>query len=119
MITFAELTQALDATGIPFKPYEWEGGSPATTAWGTVLIGSSAPEYGDNEVAEEYLTGTITLRTRVLDAAAFNAVTAALKRLMQNDAVFCYRMTGVRLDSDKQVLYYSWRWSGTGLDRFE
>lgn len=119
MITFADLNRALDATGIPFKPYEWDGGSPATPAWGAVLIGASASIYGDDEVCEEYLTGTITMCTRVLDSSAFTAVTGALRQLMQNDAVFCYRLTGVRLESDKKVLFYNWRWSGTAMDRFE
>ena len=119
MMTFADLTHALDTTGIMFTPYEWDTPPQNMDAWGTVLIGTSNVLYGGDCVAEEFLAGTIQMCTRVLDSTAFNAVTAVLRRLMEEEPVFSFKMTGVRFDRNERVIYYSWRWSGAILTGFE
>lgn len=118
MITFAELTRALDSTGILFTAYAWATPTGDAPAWGAVFVNGSRPIYGDDGHAEEILSVRICMCTRVLDDTAFTAVNDKLQQLgRQNDMT--WRLGNPRYDNDNHLITYEWYCEGVLLTGFE
>lgn len=113
MITFAELLQALNTTGIQFAAFAWAA-PPQTEAWGVVSIDGGFGLAGDDTHAEDALEGTIDLFTRRLDASHFTTVKSCLQGLD-----FCYRLNSVQYEQDTRLLHYEWVWQSAAPAVFE
>lgn len=113
MITFADLLEALNATGIQFAAYAWAA-PPQTEAWGVVSIDGGFSLAGDNTHAEDALEGTIDLFTRRLGAEDFSAVKGCLQ-----DLDICYRLNSVQYEQETRLLHYEWVWQSAAQPVFE
>ena len=113
MITFAELLEALQTTGIPFASYAWAA-PPQDDSWGVLAIDGGTSLAGYDAHAEDVLEGTIDLFTRRLDAADFNAVRGCLQGLE-----ICYRLNSVQYEQDTRLIHYEWVWQSAAPAVFE
>lgn len=111
IVTFAEVCQAMSATGVPFAAFSFDGDPTehGYQAYGVVSLTGGIQLCGDDSVAEQGMRGTVDLYTTHLDASEYKSVSDALDGLE-----IPYYLNSVSFNQSRRLLHYEWVWSTPG-----